>query len=284
MALARLGGSAAVIRTASMAATSADSGSARRVAASSSAVQKPGSRLMEVWWPAIVTDRLTGPTKPPSGDWITMAMPGHLPADARDVESAGLIAINDLTGNPSNRGRLIRHGERIARVMESETGKSEAGGSAGRARRVLERATERGWSIVTAESCTGGQLASLLTDIEGASGAFERGFVVYSEVAKCELLGLEQRRITQCGVVSRETAIAMAEGALTHSHGDVAIGITGFAGPAGPDDEPGLVHIACATRSGETRHRECHFGDIGRDPVRDRSVLIALEMLGAAME
>ena len=164
--------------------------------------------------------------------------------------------------------------------MQSEAAESEA---AVRARRVLERATERELSIVTAESCTGGQLASLLTDIEGASGAFERGFVVYSEVAKCELLGLEQRRITQCGVVSRDTAIAMAEGALTHSHGHVAIGITGFAGPAGPDDEPGLVNIACATRAGETTHRECHFGDIGRDPVRDRSVMVALELLDAAI-
>jgi len=148
---------------------------------------------------------------------------------------------------------------------------------------LLEDATRRGLSLATAESCTGGLLASLLTDVEGASRAFERGFVVYSEEAKCELLGIAAERIRHCGAVSAEVAIAMAEGALSRSHADIAVAITGFAGPAGPDDEPGLVHFACARRGGATRHREAHLGDIGRGPVRIACLRLALEMLAEAL-
>jgi len=151
------------------------------------------------------------------------------------------------------------------------------------ARRVLERACEREWSIVTAESCTGGLLASLLTDIEGASHAFERGFVSYSEKAKCELLGIEQGMLTGCGAVSRETAEAMARGALHYSCGDVALAITGFAGPGAPGDEPGRVHFGCAIRDGALFHREEHFGDIGRGDVRVASLRVALAMLEDAV-
>ena len=102
-----------------------------------------------------------------------------------------------------------------------------------KARRVLEAACAREWSIVTAESCTGGLLASLLTDVEGASHAFERGFVVYSAKAKCELLGIAAEKIDRCGAVSEDVARAMAEGALLHSDGDLALAITGFAGAGG---------------------------------------------------
>jgi len=151
------------------------------------------------------------------------------------------------------------------------------------ARRVLERACEKDWSIVTAESCTGGLLASLLTDVEGASHAFERGFISYSEKAKCELLGVEQGMLTGCGAVSRETAEAMAMGALHYSHGDVAIAITGFAGPGAPGDEPGRVHFGCAVRDGPVVHREEHFGDIGRGDVRIASLRVALGMLEDAV-
>jgi len=151
------------------------------------------------------------------------------------------------------------------------------------ARALLEQACAQGLSIVTAESCTGGLVASLLTDVEGASRAFERGFVVYTDDAKCELLGIEGKLIARCGAVSRETAIAMAQGALGGSHGDVAIAITGFAGPAGPDDEPGLVHFACARSGQATSHREAHFGDIGRGPVRLRCLAVAIEMLREAI-
>ena len=151
------------------------------------------------------------------------------------------------------------------------------------ARELLEQACAQGLSIVTAESCTGGLIASLLTDVEGASRAFERGFVVYTDEAKCELLGIDGVTIERCGAVSRDTAIAMAEGALRRSHGDIAISVTGFAGPAGTDDEPGLVHFACARGGWPTRHREEHFGDIGRGPVRLKCLDVAIGMLRDAI-
>ena len=151
------------------------------------------------------------------------------------------------------------------------------------ARHVLEAACAKKLSLATAESCTGGMLASLLTDVEGVSSTFERGFVTYSIEAKCELLGLAREFVEQCGAVSREVAVAMAEGALAGSHADVALSITGFAGPAGPEDEPGLVHFACARKGRETAHREKHFGDIGRGPIRIECMAVALEMLGEAI-
>jgi len=152
------------------------------------------------------------------------------------------------------------------------------------ARGLLEKACAQGLGIVTAESCTGGLVASLLTDVEGASRAFERGFIVYTDEAKCELLAIDSGTIARCGAVSRETAIAMAEGALARSRGDVAMAITGFAGPAGPDDEPGLVHFACARTGRPTNHREEHFGNIGRGPVRLRCLSVAIGMLRAAVD
>lgn len=152
------------------------------------------------------------------------------------------------------------------------------------ARRVLDAACARDMSIVTAESCTGGLLASLLTDIEGASHAFERGFVVYSAKAKCELLGIAAEKIDRCSAVSEDVARAMAEGALLHSDGDLALAITGFAGAGAPGDEPGLVHLACRRRSDDmVWHRECHFGDIGRGPVREGALEVALELLEGAL-
>ena len=150
--------------------------------------------------------------------------------------------------------------------------------------RLLSRAAAVGLSLVTAESCTGGLLASLLTDVQGASHVFERGFVTYSEQAKCELLGLSQAMIDRCGAVSEEVARAMALGALAGSQGDVVVAITGFAGPAGPDDEPGLVHFACARRNGPASHREVHLGPLDRGAVRIACMRIALEMLNGAIE
>lgn len=143
-------------------------------------------------------------------------------------------------------------------------------------RSVLDRAAAGGVSITTAESCTGGMLASLLTDVPGASGVFERGFVVYSDPAKCELLGLAQSDIDRCGAVSEEVAIAMAEGALANSSADLAVSTTGYADD-GP--EPGLVHFACATAGHATRHRAERFGAIGRGPVRIGSMRVALTMM-----
>lgn len=152
------------------------------------------------------------------------------------------------------------------------------------AQRLLEAACDRELCFATAESCTGGLLASLLTDVEGASHAFERGFVTYSDQAKADLLGIDPALIARCGAVSRSVAIAMAEGAIARSAADIAFAVTGFAGPAGPDDEPGLVHFACARRGGATTHQEAHFGDVGRGPVRIGCIQVALGMMRDALE
>lgn len=152
------------------------------------------------------------------------------------------------------------------------------------ARDVLQAACAAELSLATAESCTGGMLASLLTDVEGVSSAFERGFVVYSKDAKCELLHIARDTVERCNAVSREVAVAMAEGALAASHADIALAITGFAGPGGPDDEPGLVHFGCARTGRPTAHRAEHFGDIGRGPTRIACMRIALQMIGEAID
>ena len=152
-----------------------------------------------------------------------------------------------------------------------------------RAQRVLEAADKLDLKLATAESCTGGLLAALLTDVRGLGHVFERGFVVYSKQAKCDLLGIAREKVDRCGAVSKEVALEMAQGALRNSEADVAVSITGFAGPGGEDDEEGLVHFACARRGGETCHREEHFGAIGRDGVRIASLEAALEMIEQAL-
>ena len=152
------------------------------------------------------------------------------------------------------------------------------------AEKVLELAHRGELKLATAESCTGGLLAALLTDVPGRSHTFERGFVVYSDQAKCDLLGIARDKVESCGAVSAEIAREMALGALRNSPADVALSITGFAGPAGPDDEEGLVHFACARRDGPMREREEHFGPVGRQAVRIEALRVALEMLKAALE
>jgi nicotinamide-nucleotide amidase len=152
-----------------------------------------------------------------------------------------------------------------------------------KAERVLDAAHEKRLKLATAESCTGGLLAALLTDVRGRGHVFDRGFVVYSKDAKCDLLGIAREKVDSCGAVSEPVAVEMAQGALRRSSADVAVSITGFAGPGGPDDEEGLVHFACARRSGETCHREEHFGQIGRDGVRIAALDVALEMIGQAL-
>lgn len=147
------------------------------------------------------------------------------------------------------------------------------------ARRVLELADEKDIRLTTAESCTGGLLAALLTDIPGLSHVFERGFVSYSKDAKCDLLDVERHKVESCGAVSREVALEMALGALRESNADVALSITGFAGPASEGNEEGLVHFGCARKDGRTTHREEHFGRVGRDGVRKASLKVALEMI-----
>ena len=151
------------------------------------------------------------------------------------------------------------------------------------AERLMRRLCDKGLKVATAESCTGGMLAALLTDIEGAGHAFERGFVTYTKEAKSELLGIPRNLIDNNNAVSEIVARAMAEGALERSQADFAVGVTGFAGPAGDGCEEGLVHFALARRGGETVHREEHFGAIGRGPVRVRSLRSMLKMLEDAV-
>ena len=143
-------------------------------------------------------------------------------------------------------------------------------------RRMLAKACERELSLATAESCTGGMLASLLTDVQGSAHAFDRGFVTYSEQAKSEMLGVPPGLIADKGAVSREVAVAMAEGALERSNANIALAVTGFA-DAG--DEPGLVHFACARAGRRTHHREEHFGPIGRGATRVQCMRVAVEMM-----
>ena len=143
-------------------------------------------------------------------------------------------------------------------------------------RRLLAEACERKLVLATAESCTGGMIASLLTDVQGVAHAFDRGFVTYSEEAKTGMLGVPAELIAVEGAVSRAVAIAMAEGALARSSADIVIAVTGFA-DAG--DEPGLVHFACARTGGKTAHREAHFGPIGRGATRIACMRVAVEMM-----
>lgn len=149
--------------------------------------------------------------------------------------------------------------------------------------RVLKIASGRGITLATAESCTGGLVASVLTDVEGCSHAFERGYVVYTDHAKAEELSVPLRLIEQNGAVSAPVARAMAEGALRASGAGVAVSVTGFAGSAGPDDEPGLVHFALAALGAPTEHEEHHFGDVGRGAVRLECLRVALRMLERAV-
>jgi nicotinamide-nucleotide amidase len=150
--------------------------------------------------------------------------------------------------------------------------------------KVLNLAHRRDLKLAAAESCTGGLLAALLTDVEGRGHVFERGFVVYSKDAKCDLLGITRDKVESCGAVSEEIAIEMARGALRRSRADLALAITGFAGPAGENEEEGLVHFACAGRHDSTCHREEHFGPLGRQGVRIAALKVALDMLQKAIE
>jgi len=149
--------------------------------------------------------------------------------------------------------------------------------------RVLKAAVDNDVSLATAESCTGGLVASVLTDVEGRSHAFERGYVVYTNEAKAQELGVPPRLIEQNGAVSEPVARAMAEGALRASGAGAAVAVTGFAGAGAPGDEPGLVHFAVAARGAPTVHEEHHFGDVGRGPCRIECLRVALRMLEAAV-
>jgi nicotinamide-nucleotide amidase len=149
------------------------------------------------------------------------------------------------------------------------------------AKRVIETAVTKKLTIATAESCTGGLVAGALTEIAGSSAAVLNGFVTYSNEAKQRMLGVPALTIEAYGAVSRETALAMAQGALKHSPADLSVATTGVAGPGGGSAEKpvGLVQFAAARRGGKTITREERFGDLGRSEIRRRSVLTALSML-----
>lgn len=151
------------------------------------------------------------------------------------------------------------------------------------ATRVLDLCRIRGLRVVTAESCTGGLVAAALTEIAGSSDVVECGFVTYSNDAKAALLGVPLVTLERHGAVSAETAAAMAAGALRNSQADLAVAITGIAGPGGGSKEKpvGLVYFAAASRDGRSVQRRKLFQAIGRRRVRQRSVAEALQLLEA---
>jgi nicotinamide-nucleotide amidase len=149
---------------------------------------------------------------------------------------------------------------------------------------LLEAARARSIKIATAESCTGGLISATLTEIPGSSDVFERGFVTYSNQAKTEMLGVSQELIDAKGAVSEEVALAMAEGAIRNSQADLAVAVTGIAGPGGGSkDKPvGLVHFATARRDGPVRH-ERHVFSGDRREVRAATLKRAIEFLLESM-
>jgi nicotinamide-nucleotide amidase len=153
-----------------------------------------------------------------------------------------------------------------------------------RAAALIARYAALGLKIATAESCTGGLVAGLLTEIPGSSAVLERGFVTYSNEAKRELLGVPAGTLEAHGAVSEATARAMARGALAHSRAQVAVSITGVAGPDGGTAEKpvGLVHFACAGPGAALVAIERGFGDLGRSGIRTASVEQALALLEQA--
>jgi nicotinamide-nucleotide amidase len=146
---------------------------------------------------------------------------------------------------------------------------------------LLDLCKSKKLMVATAESCTGGLVAGALTDIAGSSAVVDRGFITYTNEAKHQMLGVPNETIERHGAVSRETAEAMVRGALGQANANLAVSITGIAGPGGGStDKPvGLVHFVAASRGGNLIHRERRFGDIGRGEVRRLSVLQALAML-----
>jgi nicotinamide-nucleotide amidase len=149
---------------------------------------------------------------------------------------------------------------------------------------LLASLRSKGLKLATAESCTGGLVAALLTEIPGSSDVVERGLVTYSNEAKQELLGISVDMLARFGAVSEQVARGMATGALIRSCADLSVSITGIAGPGGGSAAKpvGLVHFGAARKGGLILHRECRFGDVGREPVRTKSVEVALQLVAEA--
>lgn len=153
------------------------------------------------------------------------------------------------------------------------------------AEQLLKEFRARNLRLVTAESCTGGLVAGVLTEIAGSSDVVERAFVTYSNDAKVEAIGVPVDLIKTHGAVSAEVARAMAVGALRHSHADIAVSVTGIAGPGGgtATKPVGLVYFAAATQAGRFIPAVGRYGDIGRREVRLRSVREAFSLLRQAL-
>ncbi len=146
---------------------------------------------------------------------------------------------------------------------------------------VLSLARTKGVMIATAESCTGGLITGILTEISGSSDVVDRGFVTYTNIAKQEMLGVPEEILATHGAVSPQVARAMAEGALARSKATITVAVTGIAGPGGGSEQKpvGLVHFGLAISGQETLHKERRFGAIGRAQVRAQTVEQALLML-----
>lgn len=153
------------------------------------------------------------------------------------------------------------------------------------AERLLAEARKRDVRIATAESCTGGMISAVLTEVPGSSDVLERGFVTYSNAAKVGMLGVDYELIRRHGAVSEQVAEAMADGALRCSAADLVVAVTGIAGPGGGTAEKpvGLVYLAVAPASAAARSHVCRFGDIGRTEIRLATVKEALALLNAAL-
>jgi nicotinamide-nucleotide amidase len=149
------------------------------------------------------------------------------------------------------------------------------------AEKVLSACREKGLMVATAESCTGGLIAGILTEIAGSSAVFDRGFVTYSNEAKKDLLEVDEADLETYGAVSEQIARQMASGALANSGAQIAVSVTGVAGPGGGSKEKpvGTVYFGIATEDGRIEHKHCLFPDEGRSRIRALSVKTALELL-----
>jgi len=151
---------------------------------------------------------------------------------------------------------------------------------------ILTRAKARGTMIATAESCTGGMVAAALTDTPGSSAMFDRGFVTYTNAAKSEMLGVLAATLDAYGAVSEEVAAQMATGALSRSHAQLAVSITGIAGPGGSEFKPeGRVcfGLAAGGSGGQVTTETIEYGPLGRDKVRRAACDHALHLLHGAL-
>ena len=148
-----------------------------------------------------------------------------------------------------------------------------------RAKDIVERASAAGIVIATAESCTGGMISAVITDIAGSSRVLDRGFVTYSNAAKMDMLGVSADTLDTHGAVSEQVAAEMAAGALKHSNATLSVSVTGIAGPGGSDFKPeGRVCFGIATEQG-VETQQVDFGPLGREGVRSATVAHALELL-----